>query len=152
MHKGADLLRHPFKQHRFGAGLVDGDGILNDRLGACRCPPLGHKTTHGGRRLRRQPHMAKDHNAALCNGLNFVGNSHAALQLNGVYAALFDKPHGVSHGILRGSVIRAKRHVPDEVCVWCSAANGPAVGNRHIHCDGSRPFISVDRHAHGVAA
>ena len=109
------------------AGVLEGEGVLDEVDGRVCCLALHTESAQGHGCLRREANVSDDGHTDLCDALNGCGHLAAALELDGLRAPLGNEADGVGEGLLGRDLVAAKGHVAHQEWVLGSASDGTAM-------------------------
>lgn len=108
---GGDFLGHGLEDHGEAAGVLDGEGVLEDGHGRRGRLALDAEAAEGVLALRGEADVAEDGDAGGGDSANGGGHFAAALELDALDAAFLDEADGGGEGLLGGDFIAAHGHV-----------------------------------------
>ena len=132
-HLAGQLGGHALQHHGEGAGLLRGQGVLDDAL----LVALHSEAAEAVHRLRRHADVAHHRDVAAGDRLNGGGAANAAFQLDRVGAAFLDQAAGILGRLLRADLEAHERHVGDQQAAPDAARHQPRVIDHLVQRDGS---------------
>ena len=103
--------RNSLQHHGKAACILHGPGIIKESFGGAGIAALHLEAAQAGGGLRGQANMALHRNACGDDCCSHLGHFRAALQLNRIRSALFQKTVGIGNGLAFGAVVGTKGHV-----------------------------------------
>ena len=85
--------------------------------------------------------MGTNRDGSVYDGFDLRADFFAAFQLDCLCTAFFHQASGIDNRVIDGSLVRHKRHVGDEQCIFDAAGNRCAVMDHVLHGDGERVFV-----------
>ena len=132
-------------------GLAHDARVLLDRRPLVATAPLRAEAAQHVDRLRRQPDVGHDGNAAIGEKADGLRHAPAALELDRAALGFLDDLSGIVEGVARALLIGAEGHVDDDERVLGAAHDGAAMHDHEVERHRQCRFEAVHHHAEGVA-
>ena len=146
-----DVDGHRLEDDGVGAGFLQGHGVVQQADGGGGRLALHLVAAELVDRLRRQAEVAHHRDAGLDEQAHRLGDARAALQLDGLRAALLEHAAGVAQGVGGAGLVAHERHVGDDVRLAGGADDGLHVVQHLVHGHGDRGVVAEDDVAEAVA-
>ncbi len=108
---GGDVFRDGLEDHGEAAGVLDGEGVVEDGHGGVGRLALDAEAAEGVLALRGETDVAEDGDAGGGDAADRGRHLAAALELDALHAALLDEADSGAKGLLGGDFIAAHGHV-----------------------------------------
>mmetsp|Transcript_25052 Transcript_25052/g.63510 ORF Transcript_25052/g.63510 Transcript_25052/m.63510 type:complete len:209 (+) Transcript_25052:682-1308(+) len=113
---------------------------------------LRPETANDGDGLRSEAHVTHDRHPCLHDGARSLhARGAAALQFDGVHAALLEQPHRAPHRVAHARLVRAKGQVAHQERAPRAPRHRPAVHQHVVERDGQRGVVAVHHHGRAIA-
>ena len=140
-----------FNEDEGGAGIFDGEGVVDGFAGGIGGETLGFEAAEFTGALGGESDVAEDDDAGFGNGFDLGGDAGAAFEFDGVGVGFLDEGAGVADGFFGADLVAEERHVADDKGIGGAATNAGGVSELDVHGHLVSAHVAVNAHADGIA-